>query len=407
MRNKFFTPSKQYILIGIVSGSLVSYIFQRNMSRSGPHSLDNKSTEMDFLTAAMTNYSKPITHEKIQLGIDFMQKLKAGQILAKVTLPSNRGFASTDPTEILLKQLSDYKFRPSIRQPRDKLQALEYRPYKYIHLRGEIIQLNPYNHLNMFASKSNTHTKKLSTTLVSPDLNTRLFMSDCYNVVAFCFDINKSVIKALFNRDMYSYSRSWVSTNYEIVCNYKAQVEGSTKSGSKISYRTLEEFQQHIGKSKFNWNEVLAALSKEGLSGILISQTINTRKEKIKSLKLAQMRKYLIHKTFNKDLPIVIYYPDESRIEPYKETDQRIDALMWYLQTIIKDVLDKRSGNRNQHWVSIGGIYDGWVTTEKAQSIIDLIENQKKQTPVEFEEFNKILTEKITEKTPSKRMFRS
>lgn len=255
------------------------------------------------------NIFTPCSKERKIKELNFLNTMQNGDILAKVI--TNTFYTKKDLWDDHLQQLKNYSYRPDLRQTRLSDQDYSNFPYKYIHMKNEIVQLTEKK-----LTQHYTHTKKTSTTLISAKLNNRLFRNSS---VALGFDVNHCFIKAMLIQNGSTYSREWVSTN-------KIKVEDYQKSWRSYSYTNIETFKSKITTEH---NEVLANLSKEALVGIIIHESYKNFDKEL--VDLAEQRQKDVSTKLNKELPILIYHPSNHRIncavKIYDEYKQRLHTL--------------------------------------------------------------------------------
>lgn len=249
---------------------------------------------------------------------DLNRELQDGNVLMKI-------FSGWQPQAWsgFIEQLKNPKKRASLRQPvpnhKDKPS------HKFHHLTGEI---KPYSKGETVKPHHQTHAKKQSTTLISPEKCTPLFQSHQSgtllvgvvlradpNMEPGLYDPARAKIKAMLGADAGTYGRQWRGTEATV----KAYAQNAE------NYKSLEEFKEIIRHNATQYNEVLAEPSKESLIGIVIGR------DTPKARKLARQYQNDIQTKLDIKLPIVLY--DAKRrmliedLELYERFNVRRDLL--------------------------------------------------------------------------------
>ncbi|WP_342146388.1 hypothetical protein [Rickettsiella endosymbiont of Aleochara curtula] len=219
--------------------------------------------------------------------------IKTNNGLAKVIKPNNWRF--------FMKQLANPKHRESSLR---KSVPITDGTKKYVHLTDKVISYQKDRHPKPKTNYS--HTKKTSTTLLSPHLLTFLFSSDG----GILFDRRQCQVKALLLRNAITYKHKWVGEETS-VNNYKSSIQGINETNEQ---RFIEKIQ-----TTSTMNEVLAKLNKEALRAIIIQS--NTPTERLSAIQ----RRDEIESTFSKRLPILFYEPAQKSLKTYTLLAQERD----------------------------------------------------------------------------------
>ncbi|WP_342227023.1 hypothetical protein [Rickettsiella endosymbiont of Rhagonycha lignosa] len=213
--------------------------------------------------------------------------------LAKVIQPNNWGF--------FMRQLANPNHRESSLR---RSVPVTNETKKFVHLTGEVISYQKDRHPKPKANYS--HTKKTSTTLLSPHLLTFLFRTDG----GLLFDRQQCQVKALLLANATTYEHEWVGEETN-VNNYKTFIQG-------INQTNEESFIAEI-QTNSTMNEVLAKLNKEALRAIIIQR--NTPSERLSAIQ----RRDEIESKFSIRLPILFYKPAHSSLNVYTAKEQEHD----------------------------------------------------------------------------------
>jgi len=259
-----------------------------------------------------------------------LQRMKEGNILVKIISNKESTILYRSSWQQNISQLLDYEFRAPLRK-QSRPDSLFYR---YSHLQDRISwEWSGYN-LDSKKIIEHTHTIKTSTTLISHRLHTTTYNLESLIPVGNLYDAEYCVIKAMFNRSAFTSYRGWVSTNRFQVLLYKFIYVDLLR----IAYLDFNEFKNHVDKeSNTKTNEVLAQLSRESLSGILVDLTkINAsdREDNVgkqhnealsEACQLARVRQCELRTLFNKNLPIIFYNSKKQTVRVYTAQQQDED----------------------------------------------------------------------------------
>lgn len=248
----------------------------------------------EIFTEYLNNFQ--LKQEKEQQAFEKAKScIEANSGLAKVIEPNYWGF--------FMRQLENPSHRESsLRRSVTVTEATK----KFVHLTGEVIPYQKDRHPKPKAHYS--HTKKTSTTLLSPKLLTMLYNSNG----GFLFDRRQCQIKAWLLSNARTYEHEWVG-NGATADAYKTSIQN-------INETNEERFLAKIQNSR-TMNEVLAKLNKEALRAIVIQN--NTPAERLRTIR----RRNEIESKFSVRLPILFYKPAQKSLKLYTLTEQARDQL--------------------------------------------------------------------------------
>ena len=185
----------------------------------------------------------------------------------------------------------NFKFVPSV--PKEKCESKHQRTV-VVYEKGEIIRCRSSEERVLHKNnKKYSRTKATSVTLMSQHGYTQLFghHDKKRELVGYAFDINKVKLKAMFSEDCGTFRRLWVGKNLKDVMAYANEIEA-------ILFNDLEKFKQRIDEQPDKVNEVLAKLTQESVTAIVIGRDTSAARE------LALVRQAAYFEKFNRILPI-------------------------------------------------------------------------------------------------------
>lgn len=209
--------------------------------------------------------------------------------------------------QLFVRQLEDLNYRPGLR-------CKAFSPtHKFVHLTNEIVpyQKKRQNKINY------THTKKTSTTLLSPKIATSVFgenMDEHRLLVGVLFDKEECKIKAMLLKDSGTVNHAWLGSKTDVV-GYKGQI-------ANINQTDWNLFVEEI-KYRSHHNEVLAKVNKEALRAIVIARDTSEAR------RIAIKRCEEIKEKFAIDLPIIFYTSSLQALRCYTKIEQQDDKLAW------------------------------------------------------------------------------
>lgn len=302
---------------------------------------------------------------------NFLEKMYQGNVLAKVIFGKNFTPVSSWAQVPLCQMLKDYSYRPELRGPYTFDMDTPY--YKYVHMTSEVVHCRPLREKrNRKQDKIYAHTKKCSTTLVSDRLLTPLISSG----VALGFDLNQSILKAMFTKDSGTYQRRWVSEIPGGVFSYANNLENGS-SGIQ-PYRSLVDFKNKIRHDAFYHNEVLAKVNRLGTLGFIVYEKETHRNYAvfpgcyhpghIKSVNAGQKE---LQKIFSKKLPILFYNNSDRACRIFTEEEQELAKLK---NLLLANQSKSKSLQKKTLSIRINGLFDGKINHYDAVPIINLIQ---------------------------------
>lgn len=219
-----------------------------------------------------------------------------------------------------LEQITNPKQRARLREPL----AGKLTSHKFHHLTGTI---SDYSKKPSVKPHHTTHAKKQSMTLISWELNTKLFQSANLKTLLVgivlradpqleqtSYDARRAKIKALLLSDTGTYHRQWRGS-LDDVKQYAQSVK---------NYTYFNEFKQVICLHTAT-NEVLAEPSKDSLLGILLGR------DTPQARKLARQYQVDIKTKLGLHLPIILYNSEQNKLiedlDLYEGIQQRNDFL--------------------------------------------------------------------------------
>lgn len=193
--------------------------------------------------------------------------------------------------KFLQQFMHGYQHRPDLRRINAHLPPPE---FKYVHLKDEVVKARHGKR----PKESRGATKKSSSTLLSPNLNTRLFgtrHADNRDLVGLLFDRNDCVIKAMFKSDTGTFARQWKGS--------RDAVKGYAMVTRRLIFTDEQRFKDVIRDEYHLCNELLAKYTVESLTAVVIARETPT------ALALARRYRDDVRKELGIDLPIVRYDP--------------------------------------------------------------------------------------------------
>ena len=209
--------------------------------------------------------------------------------------------------QFFVDQLENLNDRPKLR---DKV----YSPtHKFVHLTEEIV---PYQKKRR--QKANyTHTKKTSTTLLSPQIATSVFGENFDTtrlLVGLLFDREHCQVKAMLLKDSGTVRHTWLGKKTDVI-NYKSAM-------AKINQTDQDLFVREVSH-KAHHNEVLAKVNKDAMRAIVIAR------DTPEARRIAIERHTEIMKKFSIDLPIIFYTSSLQSLRSYPLSEQQDDKRAW------------------------------------------------------------------------------
>jgi hypothetical protein len=209
--------------------------------------------------------------------------------------------------QFFVDQLENLNDRPKLR---DKIDSPT---HKFVHLTEEIV---PYQKKRR--QKANyTHTKKTSTTLLSPQIATSVFGENFDTtrlLVGLLFDQKRCQVKAMLLKDSGTVRHTWLGKETD-VSHYKFAI-------AKINQTDQDLFVKEVSH-KAHHNEVLAKVNKEAMCAIVIAR--DTPEARC----IAIERHSEIMKKFSIDLPIIFYTSSLQSLRHYTLSEQQDDKRAW------------------------------------------------------------------------------
>jgi hypothetical protein len=206
-----------------------------------------------------------------------------------------------------LEQLENLNYRPQLRAV-----ALN-SSYKFVHLTGEIVPYQKKRRRKLFY----THTKKTSTTLLSPQLYTSVFGendADPSRLVGLLFDQAECQVKARLLKDSGTVGHKWLGT--------RASVESYKVRLAAINQTAADTFTKEV-QQRFYHNEVLAKVNKAAICAIVIAKdTPETRRIAIERRDQIKERLFI-------DTPILFLNSSLQFLRHYTLAEQEDDRRTW------------------------------------------------------------------------------
>lgn len=310
------------------------------------------------------------------------QTIQEGEALAKIiptTHPISSAFPS--PWRSHLKQLHDYNFRPHLRfhDEEDKEDA-----WKYHHMTGVI---RARSLLQEDTLSSHTYTQPTSTTLMSAGLHTPLF--DLFSYLAgdaaamgLLYDRRKCNIEALFSDGdkALTYFQKWTFPHFASALEYKEKM-------SLFSFTDFNQFKNLIDAKDWKiCNEVLAAVNKESLQGIIIDTT-HAHRYADDIAQQARERQRELQVKLGMQLPIIYYQSEKEEIQVYTQDEQDLDELKAQIE---RKLSEKHQPSHLPHLqlfapedlsfpVSVDGFLQRNIDKKAAIDILNLIKTRKEK----------------------------
>lgn len=209
--------------------------------------------------------------------------------------------------QFFIDQLENLNKRP-------KLRDTVYNPtHKFVHLTGEIVAYQKKQQ----QKTTPTHTKKTSTTLLSPQLNISVFGENDNKprlLVGLLFNWDHCQIKAMLSTDSGTFKHKWLGNKTEVT-RYKSKMR-------KINQTNLASFVEEV-KHSFRHNEVLAKVNKEAMRAIVMAR------DTPKARSIAIKRREQIRETLAIHLPIIFYNTSLQTLRHYTLSEQKDDIRAW------------------------------------------------------------------------------
>ncbi len=235
-------------------------------------------------------------YDAVQRALICIQEFKG---LIKIIKPKDWQF--------FVEQLENLDRRPKLRN------AIDTPTYKYVHLEDKVV---PYQKKRR--QKTNyTHTKKTSTTLLSPQMATSVFGENAANarlLVGILFDQEQCAIKAMLLKDSGTVEHAWLG-NKDQVSDYKRLITNVNQTDWNLFAKEVRDRSHH--------NEVLAKVNKEAMRAIVIAQDIPEAR------RVAIERHAEIMEKFSIDLPIIFYTSSLQSLRHYTLSEQQDDQRAW------------------------------------------------------------------------------
>lgn len=209
--------------------------------------------------------------------------------------------------QFFVGQLENLNNRPKLRDEVDSP------THKFVHLTEKIV---PYQKKRR-QKTSFTHTKKTSTTLLSPQKATSVFEENLGTtrlLVGLLFDKEQCQIKAMLLEDSVTFRHRWLGNETD-VAYYKSVIAKANQIDQDLFMRELRHKAYH--------NEVLAKVNKEAIRAIVIAR------DTVEARRVAIERHAEIMRKFSIDLPIIFYTSSLQSLQYYTLSEQQDDKRAW------------------------------------------------------------------------------
>lgn len=209
--------------------------------------------------------------------------------------------------QFFVGQLENLNDRPKLR---DKVDSPT---HKFVHLTEEIF---PYQKKRR-QKTSFTHTKKTSTTLLSPQKATAVFGENVDTtrlLVGLLFDKEQCQIKAMLLKDSGTVRHSWLGNETDVTY-YRSIMAKANQTDQDLFVKEVTHKAHH--------NEVLAKVNKEAIRAIVIAR------DTPEARRIAIEHHTEIMKKFSIDLPIIFYISSLQSFRHYTLSEQRDDKRAW------------------------------------------------------------------------------
>jgi hypothetical protein len=196
--------------------------------------------------------------------------------------------------------------------------------------KGKIV---PFDLEKQQAAKKNkkyTGTTKTPVSLISSNLNTRLFGSGDANreLVGLVFHSDLIHYKMMLTQDRGTFHQNWVDSDLKKVICYGRTIQ-------HISHINWMEYKKAIDDQPYVINEALAEVNRDSIRGIFIG------KETSESINIALRRKKELECMLMRKVPIIFYNPVLQDVRIFTEKDQ----LLYKTKKIIKELASTQTNH--------------------------------------------------------------